>query len=132
METECYCAALRLAARKVTAAYDAALAPLDINVAQFSLMRKIERQGRVSLTELALLTGLERSTIGRNARVLQRLGLIEDAPSDDERESCLALADAGRRTLRQAMPRWTRAQQKIEASLGRDGAGRLRQVLLDL
>ena len=44
MAGECYCVALRKAARKVTSLYDAALEPTGVNLAQFSLLRTIERQ----------------------------------------------------------------------------------------
>ena len=53
--TPCYCAALRIATRKTTAIYDEALAPAGIGLAQFSLLRKIERGGRLSLSELGRL-----------------------------------------------------------------------------
>ena len=43
MASVCYCSSLRAAARKTTALYDAALAPVGINVAQFGLLRRIER-----------------------------------------------------------------------------------------
>ncbi len=38
MKTPCYCAALRVAARKTTALYDEELAAVGINLAQFSLL----------------------------------------------------------------------------------------------
>ena len=76
MQTLCYCAALRAAARKTTALYDEALEPAGIGVAQFSLMRRIERAGTVSLTELGRRAELDRSTVGRNVRVLARMGLV--------------------------------------------------------
>ena len=45
MAGECICAALRVAARKMTARYDAALEPIGVNLAQFSLLRNIHRAG---------------------------------------------------------------------------------------
>src|SRR5574337_549456 len=75
MKSPCYCSTLRAAARKATALYDEALAPAGVNVAQYGLLRRVERRGTVSLTELGRLSELDRSTVGRNARVLERLGL---------------------------------------------------------
>ena len=60
MASECICATLRVAARKMTARYDAALAPIGINLAQFSLLRNINRAGLVSLTELGRKVELDR------------------------------------------------------------------------
>ena len=51
MNTTCYCAAVRTAARKTTALYDSILAPAGVTLAQYSLLRRIQRAGTVSLTE---------------------------------------------------------------------------------
>lgn len=128
MGTICYCAALRTAARKTTALYDSALAPLGINLAQYSLMRRIERAGPVSLTELGRLAELDRSTVGRNVKVLERLGLVRLEAAEDHREAAVRLAPAGARTLLRAAPRWDEAQRRIEAALGDDGARTLRTL----
>lgn len=132
MKTECYCGALRLAARKTTAIYDEALAPAKINVAQFSLLRRIERLGPISFTALGRLSGLDRSTVGRNGKVLERGGLIEAAEGDDAREACVVLTPAGRLAFQAALPLWRQAQQKIEATIGPDAASHLRSLLEEL
>ncbi len=128
----CYCAAVRAAARKTTALYDAALAPAGINVAQFSLLRRIERVGPVSLTELGREAELDRSTVGRNVKVLERLQLVRLAPAEDQREAAVRLTRAGAEALRRATPLWEGAQRRIEAALGADGAGQLRTLATSL
>lgn len=131
MAGECYCVALRKASRKVTSLYDAALEPIGVNVAQFSLLRTIERAAPVSLTELGRMTELDRSTVGRNVRLLQRLGLVRVAPGADQREATVALAEPGRDVLRRGAPLWDEAQRKIESCLG-PAAAQLRTLLLAL
>jgi DNA-binding MarR family transcriptional regulator len=130
--TPCYCAALRAAARKTTAIYDEALTPTGIGLAQFSLLRKIERGGKLSLSELGRLASLDRSTVGRNIKVLRRMGLIEIGPGDDHREAAVTLAEGGRAVLRDSAPLWQAAQERIEAALGEGGANRLRALLAAL
>lgn len=132
MPTQCYCFALRAAARKATALYDAALAPVGVSVAQFSLLRNIERAAPLSMTELGRLVDLDRSTIGRNIRVLQRMGLVQVTPGTDQREATLTLTDAARDVIRRAAPLWDDAQRGIEASLGRATAAHLRTLLQSL
>ncbi len=129
MTTRCYCTLLRSAARKATAIYDDALAPAGITVAQFRLLRILERQGPVSLTELGRLAELDRSTIGRNARLLERMGLVHLASGADQREAVVDLDAGGRRALEAAAPLWDGAQARIEASLGADAEARLRSLL---
>jgi DNA-binding MarR family transcriptional regulator len=130
--TLCYCAALRIAARKATAIYDEALAPAGIGLAQFSLLRKIERGGGLSLSELGRLASLDRSTIGRNIKILQRMGWIEVGLGDDHREATVTLADGGRAVLRDGAPLWRSAQERIETALGEAGARELRALLAAL
>jgi DNA-binding MarR family transcriptional regulator len=94
------------------------------------LLRQIEAIGRLSLTELARLTDLDRSTIGRNAKVLERMTLVETVSAKDQREAVLTLTDAGRRSLEESLPVWTDAQAAIEARVGgADGAADLRRLL---
>lgn len=125
----CYCHVLRKATRRLTAAYDAALEPAGINVAQFSLLRTFDRHRRLSLTELGRRMELDRSTIGRNIRVLERRGLVRAAPSADLREASFELADEGRRVLATALPLWAAVQERIEA---RFGAERTEALLAEL
>ena len=129
MGSVCYCAALRAAARKTTAVYDAALAPTGVNLAQFSLLRKIQRAGSVSLSELGRLAELDRSTVGRNVKVLQRMGLARVTAGVDQREATVTLDERGLAVLREGGPPWDDAQRKIEAALGRDDAKHLRRLL---
>ncbi len=119
MVSTCYCAMLRAATRKVGSVYDDALAPLGINIAQYSLLRLIERRQLVSLTELGRVAELDRSTVGRNVRVLERMGLVETGRGkDDHREAVAILAARGVEVLDEAAPRWEECQREIEKQLG--------------
>lgn len=132
MKTLCYCAAVRTAARKTTALYDSILEPAGVTLAQYSLMRRIERAGTVSLTQLGRLAELDRSTVGRNVRALEQLRLVRTAPTSDHREAAVRLAPAGEETLRRAAPLWQEAQRRVEAALGPGGAEHLRALALGL
>lgn len=130
MSTTCHCNLLRLATRKVSARYDAALAPLGINIAQYSLLRKIARSQPVSLTALGKLTELDRSTIGRNVRVIERMGLVATGRGeDDQREAMVELTPAGSELLAQAIPLWEDCQTQLEASVGTANLDALSQIV---
>ena len=120
---------MAVAQRSTPAIYDEALAPAGIGLAQFSLLRKIERGGKLSLSELGRLASLDRSTVGRNIKVLRRMGLIEIGPGDDHREATVTLAEEGRAVLRNGAPLWDAAQRRIETALGDGGAEALRALL---
>ncbi len=131
-ENPCYCLALRAAARKATALYDETLAPAGLNLAQYGLMRRIERAGAVSLTELGRMAELDRSTVGRNVKVLERLLLVRLSPAKDQREAAVGLTPAGSEALRRAAPLWEDAQRRVETVLGAGGAEQLRALALSL
>ncbi|RJG46297.1 MarR family winged helix-turn-helix transcriptional regulator [Mesorhizobium sp. DCY119] len=117
--SHCYGSLLRTATRKVASIYDEALAPLGINIAQYSLLRIIERCQPVNFTELGRIAELDRSTVGRNVRVLERVGLVEmGRGEDDHREATVTLADRGTHVLGTARPIWEECQRQIEKQLG--------------
>ncbi|MGE8113259.1 MULTISPECIES: MarR family winged helix-turn-helix transcriptional regulator [Pseudomonas] len=118
LTSECICTHLRRAARGVSRHYDEALAGFGINVAQFSLLRHLQRLDRPSITTLAEAMGLERSTLGRNLRVLEAEGLVALADGDDQRNRLVLLTEAGAARLRAAHPAWQQAQLKLVEQLG--------------
>ncbi|WP_020179721.1 MarR family winged helix-turn-helix transcriptional regulator [Methylopila sp. M107] len=131
----CYCTALRSATRRITSLYDDALAPAGVGAAQLALLRAIARttDKASTLTAIGREHGLERSTVGRNVKVLVRMGLIELERDDaDLRASAASLTEAGHETLARAEPLWAEMQKKIEDRLGADGAGTLLATLKGL
>jgi DNA-binding MarR family transcriptional regulator len=132
MNTICYCAAVRTAARKATALYDSILAPAGVTLAQYSLLKRIQRVGTVSLTKLGRLAELDRSTVGRNVKALEELGFVRTAPAADQREAAVRLTPAGDEALERAAPLWEEAQRRVETALGAAEAGRLRTLALSL
>ncbi|GLK83172.1 MarR family winged helix-turn-helix transcriptional regulator [Ancylobacter defluvii] len=130
MSTLCHCTILRRATRKLSAVYDLALAPFAINIAQYSLLRVIAREQPLSLTTLGRRTELDRSTVGRNVRVLEKLGLVVTRKSeDDQREAVVALTAQGTDTIQRAFPAWENCQRDIEAKLGAGKIDTLRTIL---
>lgn len=129
MTSDCYCIVLRQAARKVSATYDAALEPVGVNIAQFSMMRKVARKGQVSLTELGRMTELDRSTVSRNVRVLERSGLVGLSTGKDQREAEVSLTESGQKVLADGAPLWDAVQAKMEAVLGPGNGDQLRALL---
>jgi len=128
----CYCTVLKAASRRLAALYDEALAPVGINIAQFSLLRRIRRAETVTLTELGRLAELDRSTIGRNVRVLERMGLVALGRGEDHREAVVTLTPAGHQALDDGAPLWDGVQDAIHARLGPAGALELVTALRDL
>ncbi|GMV61883.1 MAG: transcriptional regulator [Parvibaculum sp.] len=114
------CAALRtrMAARKLTRTYDKALRPVGLKITQFTLLIAVEEGSAKSLTALADMLALERSSLVRNVKLLEEDGFLESAPSGEGRSLGLRLTKAGRKKLTQALPLWREAQTQVEDALG--------------
>jgi DNA-binding MarR family transcriptional regulator len=119
--TICACSKLRRSARIVTTLYDEALSPSGLGVAQYGLLRMIERVGPCSLSALAEATALDRTTLNRNLRPLEQAGLVVSAGcTEDHRSRIVRISDKGRATIRTAEPQWQAAEARIDALLGAD------------
>ncbi|MDB5553957.1 MAG: MarR family transcriptional regulator [Rhizobium sp.] len=129
MSNACYCIVLRQASRRISAVYDEALAPYGINIAQFSAIRNIKRYEPISLTDLADKLDLDRSTVGRNMKVLERLGLVATATGEDQREAVLSLTAEGEALLVKSEPVWHDVQVQIEDRLGPEHSRQFSELL---
>ena len=125
----CHCIVLRKASRRISSYYDEALAPLGVNIGQFSLLRNINRVAPVSLTDLAARVELDRSTVGRNAKVLERMGLVAFGHGEDQREAMLTITEQGHAILTEGAPLWDGVQEDIETRLGPEKAKQLQELL---
>ncbi|MBF2006109.1 MAG: MarR family transcriptional regulator [Chlorogloeopsis fritschii C42_A2020_084] len=80
---DCTCDRLRKLTRRVTQIYDWHLQPSGLRITQFSLLATLGAAKSVSVTELAEALGMDRTTLIRNLRPLERSGyLTVDAGSD--------------------------------------------------
>ena len=87
---------LMATARLVRTAFDARLAPLDLNLTQASLLGYIAEFGAATQTDLADPLGIGRAQIGSVIDRLQARGLVERQPRPDDRRVWLvAITDAG-------------------------------------
>lgn len=129
LPTSCLCTQLRRASRGVTRRYDDALAAVGLGAAQFSLLRHVQRLGQPSISALAEAMGLDRSTLGRNLRVLEEQALLQLSEARDLRAREVSLTDAGERRIAQALPLWEQMQQELNLQLGEGRRAELMQLL---
>jgi len=130
--TECAALRTRMASRAITRAYDEALRPIGLRVTQFTLLNAIKLGTPDSISGLADRLAMERTTLTRNLRLLEREGLITVGPEGHRRARSLHLTEAGERKLEQALPRWREAQDKLVAALGPDRWDDARNLLVDM
>jgi len=129
----CNCFAVRQAARRVTRLYERHLGRAELSSAQFSILVALGEGGRQTMVELARELVMDRTTLLRAMKPLQREGFLKSAAGEaDPRQLVFSLSSAGERKLRQAIPLWTKAQEEFESGMGPGEAVRLRRALLGL
>jgi DNA-binding MarR family transcriptional regulator len=130
---DCNCFAIRQAARFVSQLYERHVGQAGVTAAQFTLIAAIYRRPGTTMAELADAMVMERTTLVRALKPLQRDGLVVAEQQDaGTRAVALSLTDAGKKTLGEAALRWKDAQIEFEERFGRDRAGELRKSLLEL
>ncbi|RMD63276.1 MAG: MarR family transcriptional regulator [Alphaproteobacteria bacterium] len=132
VERECAALRTRMAARKVTRAYDEALRPLGLKVTQFTLLVAIRRGAPESISQLAEILALERTTLTRNLRRLEKDGLVAVGPEGYRRARSLRLTKKGEAKLERALPLWRATQNRLVKRLGKDRWHETRALLSDL
>ena len=114
----CMCHKVRMAARAVTRAYDAALRPVGLRATQFAVLVAVATEGALSITALAESMGMDRSTLTRNVRPLAKDGLLTVGREGWHRSRTIEITERGRARVREALPLWERAQATLQRQLG--------------
>jgi len=129
----CHCTTLRYAAQTLTEVYDRVLAPSGLKVTQYVLLESIlQDEAEQSITDLAQQLGSDRSTIGRNLRILARDGLVSLSRGSDRREHTVHVTEQGREAVSLAHPLWQKAQTAVADTLGPDQLNMLKTLLSQL
>ena len=125
----CNCLAIRQAARQATQFYDRHLAPAGLRATQYSILAKLSRRGPLSINELAAMMVMDRTTMGRAVRPLERDKLVAIGSGRDGRRRVVQLSPAGAERLKTASVYWREAQKQFENTYGIAEAANLRSAL---
>src|SRR5271169_628935 len=127
---DCNCLVVRQAARYITQFYDRYLAAVGLRTTQYGILSRLKRQGPMSINTLAAELVLDRTTLGRNIRPLERDDLIAIEPDpSDGRSKILRLTKAGDARFQRAQKHWAEAQRHFERAYGGKQASQLRAKL---
>jgi DNA-binding MarR family transcriptional regulator len=130
VRASCACNGLRRAAREMTQRYERALAPSGVKATQFPILVALGEHEEIPIVPLAEALGLERTTLTRNLRILERRGLVTvDAAEHDARMRLASITSDGRRVLARALELWRAEQHAVVEAFGQ---GRLHELFGDL
>jgi DNA-binding MarR family transcriptional regulator len=129
----CACTILRKAARVATRHYEAEMGELGISIAQFAILRALDRDPDQPLSRLAEAMAMDRTSLYRALKPMEHQGWINIVAGSGGRIKIARLAPAGRAIMAEAAPYWASAQAAFVETIGRDAwaaaAGTLRQVV---
>ena len=100
----------RQVSRSVTARFDDQLRPAGLRATQLNLLMAIETAAATTVTELAEILAMDRTTTTRSLKLLRDRGLVE--------KKTIGLTEKGRRAAATALPLWEKAQAEILGGLG--------------
>jgi len=109
---------LRRAARAVTNCYEAELRDVGLKATQFSLLVAAFLNGPVAISKLAERMLMDRTTLTRNLKPLQKRGLLAVVQGSDRRTREVVLTAEGSVLLDRALPLWQRSQSRLVGALG--------------
>ena len=115
---DCACHKVRMAARAVTRAYDDALRALGLRATQYAVLVAVGNEGAMSITALAEVLGMDRTTLTRNLGPLAKEGLVAVGVEAWRRSRAVEITKKGRARLREALPLWEQAQATLKGKLG--------------
>lgn len=118
INSNCSCFNLRKATRVITQFYDHCLVPSGIRITQFSLLISMAAEPTQTLTQLATNLVMDRTTLTRNLKPLEKAGLIQSISAKDRRSKAYALTEKGQEVLKTAIPLWHNAQKKVIVLFG--------------
>jgi DNA-binding MarR family transcriptional regulator len=114
----CVCFNLRWVTRVMTRFFDAEMRRHGIRPTQGSILAALNARDSWTMAELSDWLGMERTTLVRNLRPLQRDGLVELGGGGRGRLVELAITAKGRKQMDELTPAWRSAQNAAVKTLG--------------
>lgn len=114
---DCLAFTARRTARAVTNYLNILLRPFELNVAQFGLIKAIQRMPGCTLREIGEDLILDESTVTRNLTVLERRKLVESEGGRGRSGKRLSITQEGEALILDATVAWRRGNRELLARL---------------
>ena len=114
----CLCLHIQRAARTLARKFDDALRPVDLTNGQFSMLMSLNRPQPATMSSVANLLAMDRTTLTAALKTLERRDLVLIVPDPGDRRSRqLSLTNKGRAALAAAVPIWEQTHVELETLL---------------
>jgi DNA-binding MarR family transcriptional regulator len=121
MAAECPALRVRQASRVLAKLYDDELTSFGLHSSQLPILAAVALFGDsgAAMSKLANAVLMDRTTLTRSIRPLERAGLLRVARSpEDARTKVVVITRAGDRMIESIFPVWERVLKQIKSSLG--------------
>lgn len=116
-----HCVGLNLykTARAVSRVYAEEMRPAGLARSQYAILGTLDRIGPAALSALAESLYMDRTTLSRNLKPLEKGGLVvRERSESDARAIVVRISETGRVKFREARRHWRRAQRRMLDLLG--------------
>lgn len=120
---------LRKATRAVNQYYDSKIREAGINVTQHTLLTIISGFQPISITKLSNIAVMDRTTLGRNLKLLESKSLVEIKTGSDKRKKLINLTNNGNKILAKTFPLWKEVQKDLIDKFGNENWADLKKGL---
>ena len=117
---DCACFNLQKATRAVSQFYNKILKPSGLRGTQYAILRVLAVIDSGSITNIANRMVVDRTTLTRNLRPLEKRKLVKIVPGKDQRSREVRLTKKGKDTLITAIPLWEEAQKRFSEGMGKE------------
>src|SRR3954454_14694348 len=126
----CLCLHVQRTARALARRFDDAFRPVGLTSGQFSLLVSLTRPEPASMSSVASVLVVDRTTLTAALKPLNRRGLVKvSVDTGDRRSRLLKLTAKGRALLARAVPIWEETHAALEKWLAKHDPQRLRRDL---
>jgi DNA-binding MarR family transcriptional regulator len=125
----CICFNLRMVTRIVTKFFDAEMRRHGIRPTQGTILLAVNGKPSWAMAELSDWLGMDRTTLVRNLRPLERDGFVETEGGGRGGRVEVTITAKGRKKIAACLPAWRSAQSAAASALGNE---RWSEILADL
>lgn len=116
----CLYAHTRRASRALGQLYEGSLEGSGLRGGQLPVFIALALAGPSTISQLGAYLVMDRTTLTRNLKPIEREGLLAVKPGEDRRTRVVSLTPKGYRTLLRALPLWKKNHDGVVRKLGKE------------
>lgn len=109
---------VRAASRLLTQLFDDTLKPSGLQITQLSILVGITTSENPTINQLAKILVMDRTTLTRGLKPLEKIGLIKIKKGNDRRTTLLEVTPKGLKAMYKALPYWKQARDRVADQYG--------------